>query len=89
MKIVIAEKLSPRAVDVFHCRGNLLGRFGMEVADRFLRVWETISGRTYHPWAETVMLVDALDWVTRHDVDVSERANLETLLARRLAELGG
>jgi hypothetical protein len=35
------------------------------VADRFLAIWKAISGSEYHPWAEVVMLIDALDWGTR------------------------
>jgi aminoglycoside phosphotransferase (APT) family kinase protein len=83
-----SASIGPRAVDVFHCRANLLGRFGIEVADRFISVWEATTGLTYHPWAETVMLVDVLDWITRHNGPSRERVELESLLARRLAELG-
>ena len=76
------------AVDVFHCRGNLLGRFGLDVADRFITIWEDVAGTAYHPWAETVMLVDALGWITRHNGSARHREELESVLARRLAEFG-
>ena len=81
-----AASLGPRAADVWHCRANLLGRFGLDVADRFLHAWESITGETYHPWAEAVMLVDAIGWLRPRPRD--ERRTLEILLARRLAELG-
>jgi aminoglycoside phosphotransferase (APT) family kinase protein len=83
-----AASIGPRAVDVFHCRGNLLSRFGREVADHFVTVWEDVSGSTYHPWSETVMLVDAFDWVARHADSRYVREQLEQMLALRLAELG-
>jgi aminoglycoside phosphotransferase (APT) family kinase protein len=82
-----AASIGPRAADVWHCRGNLLSHFGLQVADRFIDVWESITGETYHPWAETVMLIDAISW-PHHD-SAQEQNDLETLLARRLAELGG
>lgn len=83
-----AASIGPRAADVWHCRANLLGRFSLEMADRFVLEWESLTGDTYHPWAETVMLVDAIDWMTRHDESPRVRRDLEELLARRLAELG-
>jgi aminoglycoside phosphotransferase (APT) family kinase protein len=81
-----AASLGPRAADVWHCRGNLIGRFGLEIADRFLELWLAMTGATYHPWTEAVMLVDALGWGGRRSAN--ERAVLADLLARRLAELG-
>jgi aminoglycoside phosphotransferase (APT) family kinase protein len=79
-----AASIGPRAADVFHCRGNLLGHFGRDAADRFLQIWQHITGADYHPWAETVMLVDAMTW--KAEPHVAE--DLEQLLAQRLAELG-
>lgn len=81
-----AASLGPRAVDVWHCRGNLLGRFGLDVADRFVKLWEQVSGHAYNPWAETVMLVDAIGWLGPRTE--GKRQLLERLLARRLAEFG-
>jgi aminoglycoside phosphotransferase (APT) family kinase protein len=80
-----AACVGPRAADVWHCRGNLLGRFGLQVADRFVALWEEVSGQTYNPWAETVMLVDAMGWLGPRG---AERYELERLVARRLAEFG-
>ncbi len=81
-----AACLGPRTADVWHCRANLIGRFGLEVADRFLTVWQTITGRDYNPWAETVMLVDTLSWPGARNA--REWADFERLVATRLAELG-
>ena len=44
-----AACMGPRSVDVWHCRGNLLSRFGEEAADRCVAEWEAVSGRSYHP----------------------------------------
>lgn len=81
-----AAGVGPRAADVWHCRGNLIGRFGMEVADRFLELWQAVTGLGYHPWTEAVMLVDAIGW--RRPRRPAEQHALEDLLARRLSELG-
>ncbi|MGI8792384.1 MAG: phosphotransferase family protein [Acidimicrobiales bacterium] len=80
-----AAAIGPPSVDVSHCRGNLIGRFGLEVADRFTEIWEEVSGETYHPWAEAAMAVDALGW---GGSSRREREELETSIARALAELG-
>jgi aminoglycoside phosphotransferase (APT) family kinase protein len=81
-----AASIGPRSVDVWHCRGNLLSRFGLDVCDRFLDVWRSASGHPYHPWAEAVMLVDAIGWLQPRRPQ--EQRDLELLLATRLAELG-
>ena len=81
-----AACVGPRAADVWHCRANLVGRFGVATADRFLELWQERTGREYHPWTEAVMLVDALDGAGRRSPEAQQR--LATLLARRLAELG-
>lgn len=80
-----AACVGPPSVDAAWCRINLIRRFGTEVADRFIRVWEQVSGRSYHPWAEAVLLVDVLGWPHRHDAQFDE---LESSLARMLTTLG-
>jgi aminoglycoside phosphotransferase (APT) family kinase protein len=81
-----AASIGPRAADVWHCRGNLLGHFDIDVADRFLQIWRSIAGADYHPWTEAVMLIDAMGWLTDERPRVAQ--DLERLLAQRLAELG-
>lgn len=81
-----AACVGPPSADVWHCRLNLLRRFGPEPADRFVAVWEAVSGRRYHPWAETVMLPDAIVWAAAGRPWL--RRTLVDLLARRLAETG-
>lgn len=50
---------SPEA-DVAHCRANLVGHFSAEVADRFLKHWQCLSGRTdYHPYWDITVVVTA------------------------------
>jgi aminoglycoside phosphotransferase (APT) family kinase protein len=48
---------SPEA-DVAHCRWNLVEHFSVEVADRFLAAWQSISGRRdYHPYWDVTVVV--------------------------------
>jgi hypothetical protein len=54
------SSIGPAAVDVRHCRANLLG-YNREVAERFTRMWEQAAGMTYHPWVDVVTVVDFLD----------------------------
>lgn len=78
--------IGPPSVDAFWCRVNIMGSFGLEFADRFVDVWQELSGRTYHPWAEVVMLLDVIAWPIERKPQ--ERDDLEHALARRLSELG-
>jgi len=82
-----AACLGPRAADVWHCRSNLLSRFGLTVADRFLALWQERTASEYHPWTEAVMLIDVVG--SRRVRPPEEQQALAGLLARRLAELGG
>ncbi len=44
--------------DVGHCRMNLHWHFSAAVADRFLRIWQAISGRTeYHPYWDVAVVL--------------------------------
>jgi aminoglycoside phosphotransferase (APT) family kinase protein len=83
-----AAAIGPPSVDVAHCRGNLIRRFGIEAADRFTRHWEVESGWRYHPWAEVAMAVDALAWRGTSTRSGQERDDLELSISRALAELG-
>jgi aminoglycoside phosphotransferase (APT) family kinase protein len=48
--------------DVGHCRVNLADRFGQPAADRFLEIYQTISGRAdYHPYWDIVAAIGGLD----------------------------
>lgn len=83
-----AAAIGPPSVDVSHCRRNLIGRFGLEVADQFTKVWQDVSGECYHPWAEAAMAVDALAWRGTSTRPRREREDIETSIARALADLG-
>lgn len=73
------------SIDVAHCRANLLGRFGVEVADRFTQHWEALSRRRFNPWADAVIIIGMLDGL-RDDPHL-DRASVEEALARSVAEL--
>lgn len=75
----------PPSVDVALCRLMVLGRFGMDPADRLVACWEVSSGRAYHPWPEVVLLIERLSWPSVPKAQV--RMDLEATLGRRLAEL--
>jgi aminoglycoside phosphotransferase (APT) family kinase protein len=81
-----AASIGPAALDVAHCRFNLLG-YGREVAERFTALWERLSGMTYHPWAEVVTVIGFLDDL--RDERGPGRDLVENLLAQAVAELGG
>lgn len=83
-----AAAIGPPSVDVSHCRGNLIGRFGLEVADRFTKIWQDVSGERYNPWAESAMAIDALGWHGTSARPPRERQDIETSIARALGELG-
>jgi aminoglycoside phosphotransferase (APT) family kinase protein len=81
-----AASIGPAALDVAHCRANLLG-YGRDVADRFTVLWEQASGTRYHPWAEVVTVIGFLDDL--RDEQGSDHDLVEDLLAQAVAELRG
>ena len=52
----------PAAVDLAHCRGNLVVLYGIEVAERFLRHYRKASGRVCNEvaWWDLMSLVECL-----------------------------
>jgi aminoglycoside phosphotransferase (APT) family kinase protein len=53
-----AASLGSPEADVAHCRANLVGHFSIDVADRFLAIWQTMSGRReYHPYWDVTVVV--------------------------------
>ena len=79
-----AASIGPAALDVAHCRANLLG-YGRHIAQRFTSMWEEASGMTYHPWADVVTVIGFLDDL-RHEPG-SDHGLVEDLLAQAVAEL--
>ena len=74
------------SVDVAHCRANLLGRFDLEVAERFTAIWEELTGNRFNPWADIMIIIGMLDGL-RDDPQLN-RASVEEALARAVASLG-
>jgi aminoglycoside phosphotransferase (APT) family kinase protein len=79
-----AASIGPAALDVAHCRANLLG-YSRDVAERFTALWERASGARYHPWAEVVTVIGFLDDL--RDKQGSGHDLVEDLLAQAVAEL--
>jgi aminoglycoside phosphotransferase (APT) family kinase protein len=52
----------PAGIDVAWCRGNLVGLFGVAVADRFLEAYQSLAGSSfeYHPHWD---LLDIIEWL--------------------------
>jgi hypothetical protein len=48
----------PWGCDIAHCRDNLITLSGQEAADRFLDAYESVTGRTYHPYWEIASVLE-------------------------------
>lgn len=54
----VSSCVGPPEEDVAHCRANLAIHHGVEVADRFLAIWQDITGRRdYHPYWDLTNVV--------------------------------
>ncbi len=74
-----SSSLGAPEVDVGHCRANLQGHFSMEIADRFLELWQSMSGRRdYHGYWDLAAVMNAPDeydaWPNRGLDDFVEAA---------------
>jgi hypothetical protein len=81
-----AASIGLGALDVAHCRVNLLG-YGRVVAERFTVLCEQVSGRSHHPWADVVTVIGFLDDL--RDERGSNNDLVEDLLAQPVGELRG
>jgi aminoglycoside phosphotransferase (APT) family kinase protein len=78
--------IGPDTIDVGHCRVNLYS-YGLDVADRFTKEWQTVSGRTYDPWADVVSIIGVLDEL-RDRPRKRHREAVEEALIRATDEIG-
>ena len=74
------------SVDVANCRGNLL-RYGLDLADRFTRYWEHVTGEGFNPWADLIGTIGYLDEL--RDERPTDWREVEEVLARAVFEFGG
>lgn len=68
----INASVGPPAIDVAHCRLNLVGLYGLPVADQFLAAYQSLLGRPaddWHPYWDAVDLMDS-GFADRGDVFV-------------------
>jgi aminoglycoside phosphotransferase (APT) family kinase protein len=82
-----SASIGPRAVDIGHCRANLMFDDPPR-ADIFTRLWEEISGSTYDPWGDVATVIGMLDNLRDRPPRGAARASFEAALARALTELG-
>ena len=91
----------PAQVDLAHCRGNLIGLYGLDVADRFLARYCDLAGPAfvYDPYWELLSISDGLEnppsvypgWTAHgvtHLTDALIAHRLESRLERALVDLG-
>lgn len=75
----------PWGCDVGTCRRNLVDLGGPDAADRFLAAYESLTGRTYHPYWEIASILESgPSWWEPMSVALAEDR-----LARSLASLSG
>jgi aminoglycoside phosphotransferase (APT) family kinase protein len=80
----VNASLGAPEADVGHCRCNLAGRFGQPVADRFLALYQAISGRReYHPYWDIAAFLGGLS----EAADARPDPAGEDFLARAVAAL--
>jgi aminoglycoside phosphotransferase (APT) family kinase protein len=80
-----AACIGPPSVDVGHCRANLY-QYGLDVADRFMALWEQVSGRTYDPWVDVVSIIGVMEVFGSRPG--KERIEMEKALARAISDRG-
>lgn len=69
--------------DVGHCRMNLNGRFGAEAADRFLELYQALTGRTvYHPYWDIVAAIGGMDETIDDHPDPTDERFVAAAVAR-------
>jgi aminoglycoside phosphotransferase (APT) family kinase protein len=69
--------------DVGHCRTNLAGHFDQATADRFLALYQAITGRReYHPYWDIVAALGGQDLEVDDDPDLANEAFLAAAVAR-------
>ncbi|MGH9106151.1 MAG: phosphotransferase family protein [Acidimicrobiales bacterium] len=78
--------VGPSSRDVAHCRANLFA-FGLDVADRFTRIWERLTSECFHPWAELIGIIGDLHSL-REEPPHRDDVITEEVLGRALAQLG-
>jgi aminoglycoside phosphotransferase (APT) family kinase protein len=77
----------PPAADVGHCRANLFP-YGADAVNRFTQIWESLTGASYHPWADVVSIIGFLDGLREEAPPPGERETIEDVLARAVSALG-
>ncbi len=77
----------PASIDPAHFRMNLLF-YDATLAEQFRVTWERRSGQTFHPWADVMCIIGALDMFRDHPPNSAARDAIETTLADAVDALG-
>jgi aminoglycoside phosphotransferase (APT) family kinase protein len=76
----------PPSADVGHCRANLFP-YGAAAVRQFTRIWENLTGATYHPWADVVTIIGFLDGLRDEAPPPGERELTEDVLGQAVSAL--
>ncbi len=79
--------IGPAAVDVGHNRLNLFF-YDTALAELFTTTWEHLTGASYHPWADIVAIIGALDQLRTRPPPERARRVIDTALATAVASIG-
>jgi hypothetical protein len=82
-----AAAIGPPAVDIGHCRANLLV-YAPDLADELIAAWEAVTGTTYDRWADIAAIVGMLDDLQDHPPPAAGRAALDDAVARAVGDHG-
>lgn len=73
-------------MDVAHCRINLLYQ-DLHHAERFTQEWESMTGNTFHPWADIITIIGLLDVHREQPPAEQARRDIEVVLERAVVDL--
>ena len=80
--------IGPAVVDVGHNRLNLFF-YDAALAELFTTTWERLTGADYHPWADIVAIIGALDQLRTQPPCQRARHAIDAAVATAVASIGG
>ena len=80
--------IGPAVIDVGHNRLNLFF-YDAALAELFTTTWERLTGADYHPWADIVAIIGALDQLRTQPPRQRARHAIDTAVATAVASIDG